>query len=628
MADRAVPVDVVAERFERLRAVVERSALAQHQARVGRVEEVVVEGPSKRDPSVDHRAHRPEQARPFPAGRGPVARPAGAFADVRVTAAAPHHLTGELVAGDGPARRIGCGSRSPPVERSERARRIARDALAGRPAPPVAALVGPTASGKSDGRHRGGPGRNRTGRGPSSWSRSTPWPSTGAWTSGRPNRPGRGPGRRCRTPGRPGRSGRGVHRAAVPGRGARGPSKASRPRRHAALLVGGTGLYLRAVVDDLSFPGRYPAVAAELAASSTAGPEGSDGAPRRPRAALHHRLDRLDPVAAGADRTVQPTPPGAGPRGDARLGSPVLVVRARGSSAIRRPPVTLVGLSPDPATLDRRIADRFAPPDGPAGCSTRSQALAARPGGLSRTARQALGYRELLAHLEGGPAPGRGGGRGRPADPGLRPAPAGLVPAGPPYRVDGPRRRPGGCAPGPSGRDTPRHRRRWETGPSTMSPPCADRPSSGSPSTTAPATTSWSSSTRGRDRRSTPPLVRALCDRRFGVGADGVIRVLAGGGGADLAMELRNADGERGRDERQRDALPGPGRRASRPGGSRRPSRWPPAPACGRSPTGPASDPARPGPRWTWAWPCSARTSRSSSATARPARSTWAIPIW
>jgi len=38
-------------------------------------------------------------------------------------------------------------------------------------------------------------------------------------------------------------------------------------------------------------------------------------------------------------------------------------------------------------------------------------------------------------------------------------------------------------------------------------------------------------------------LVRALCDRRFGVGADGVIRVLDGGGAADLAMELQNADG-------------------------------------------------------------------------------------
>lgn len=39
--------------------------------------------------------------------------------------------------------------------------------------------------------------------------------------------------------------------------------------------------------------------------------------------------------------------------------------------------------------------------------------------------------------------------------------------------------------------------------------------------------------------------VRALCDRSAGVGADGVIRVSAGSDGADLAMELWNADGSR-----------------------------------------------------------------------------------
>ena len=40
-----------------------------------------------------------------------------------------------------------------------------------------------------------------------------------------------------------------------------------------------------------------------------------------------------------------------------------------------------------------------------------------------------------------------------------------------------------------------------------------------------------------------PAVVRALCDRHLGVGADGVIRVLAGRHGADITMELRNADG-------------------------------------------------------------------------------------
>ncbi len=52
MTEKFVPADVVADRFERLRTVVERSALARHRDRVGRTEEVVVEGPSKRDPSV------------------------------------------------------------------------------------------------------------------------------------------------------------------------------------------------------------------------------------------------------------------------------------------------------------------------------------------------------------------------------------------------------------------------------------------------------------------------------------------------------------------------------------------------------------------------------------------------
>jgi diaminopimelate epimerase len=40
-----------------------------------------------------------------------------------------------------------------------------------------------------------------------------------------------------------------------------------------------------------------------------------------------------------------------------------------------------------------------------------------------------------------------------------------------------------------------------------------------------------------------PGEVVALCDRRRGIGADGVIRVGPGRDGADLSMELRNADG-------------------------------------------------------------------------------------
>ena len=90
-----VSAGVVAERFERLRVVVERSALAKHRARIGRVEEAVVEGPSKKDKAVLTGRTRQNKLVHFPAPR-PLA--VGTFVDVLVTGAAPHHLTGELVA--------------------------------------------------------------------------------------------------------------------------------------------------------------------------------------------------------------------------------------------------------------------------------------------------------------------------------------------------------------------------------------------------------------------------------------------------------------------------------------------------------------------------------------------------
>jgi tRNA-2-methylthio-N6-dimethylallyladenosine synthase len=98
MTDRFVDREVVAERFERLRVVVERSALARHRARVGRLEEVLVEGPSKRDPAMRSGRTRQNALVHFaPDGQGGPA--AGAYFDVRITQAAPHHLIGELAAG-------------------------------------------------------------------------------------------------------------------------------------------------------------------------------------------------------------------------------------------------------------------------------------------------------------------------------------------------------------------------------------------------------------------------------------------------------------------------------------------------------------------------------------------------
>jgi tRNA-2-methylthio-N6-dimethylallyladenosine synthase len=95
MADRFVPAEVIAERFERLKVVVERSALARHQARIGRVEEVLVEGPSKKDPMVATGRTRQNKLVHFPVDG--VLPPAGSFADVRITGSAAHYLRGELV---------------------------------------------------------------------------------------------------------------------------------------------------------------------------------------------------------------------------------------------------------------------------------------------------------------------------------------------------------------------------------------------------------------------------------------------------------------------------------------------------------------------------------------------------
>jgi tRNA-2-methylthio-N6-dimethylallyladenosine synthase len=106
MTDRFIEPAVAAERFQRLRVVVERSALAKHLARVGRVEEVVVEGPSKKDPSVQSGRTRQNKLVHFPAEH-PLR--VGSYALVEVTSAAPHHLMGrfvELVAEPTHRRRI------------------------------------------------------------------------------------------------------------------------------------------------------------------------------------------------------------------------------------------------------------------------------------------------------------------------------------------------------------------------------------------------------------------------------------------------------------------------------------------------------------------------------------------
>jgi tRNA dimethylallyltransferase len=162
-------------------------------------------------------------------------------------------------------------------------------------------------------------------------------------------------------------------------------------RGHMPLLVGGTGLYHRAVVDGLEIPGRFPEQAAEL--DHRAGQPGG-------LAELFGQLCELDPVAGSRvepgnrRRIVRALEVTLGSGRPFSSFGPGLVTYPASSSIA-------IGLDLDRPALDRRLAERFE--DQLArGFLEEVRALSARPAGLSRTARQAIGYRELLGHIEEG----------------------------------------------------------------------------------------------------------------------------------------------------------------------------------------------------------------------------------
>ena len=96
MGGRFVPHEVSVDRYERLRRVIERSSRLANEARIGRVEEVVVEGPSKKDPAVTTGRTRRNTLAHFPSPPGIPPQP-GTYARVEVTAAAAHFLQGDAV---------------------------------------------------------------------------------------------------------------------------------------------------------------------------------------------------------------------------------------------------------------------------------------------------------------------------------------------------------------------------------------------------------------------------------------------------------------------------------------------------------------------------------------------------
>jgi len=154
-----------------------------------------------------------------------------------------------------------------------------------------------------------------------------------------------------------------------------------------ALLVGGTGLYFQALVDGLRPPGRYPEVAAALDAEPDT-------------TWLHRRLEAVDPTAAGRihpgnrRRIIRALEVTIGSGRRFSSGGP-------GIGAHPPTPWRLAGLWLPRPVIAERIAGRFAAMLD-AGLVAETEGLLRRPGGMSATARQALGYREVLAHLEDG----------------------------------------------------------------------------------------------------------------------------------------------------------------------------------------------------------------------------------
>ena len=158
-------------------------------------------------------------------------------------------------------------------------------------------------------------------------------------------------------------------------------------RGRVPVLAGGSGLYVRAALDDLDFPGTDEAVRASLEEEL-----GRVGA-----AALHARLARLDPAAAAAIL------PGNGRRIVRAL--EVIEISGRPFSATmpayqQNRPAVQIGLTLPRPELDRRIAarvDRM----WQAGLEAEVRSLAARGLRDGQTASRALGYQQMLRYLDG-----------------------------------------------------------------------------------------------------------------------------------------------------------------------------------------------------------------------------------
>jgi len=161
-------------------------------------------------------------------------------------------------------------------------------------------------------------------------------------------------------------------------------------RGHVPVLVGGSGLYVRAALDDLNFHGTDRGTRARLESElAELGP-----------AALHARLATLDPAAAAAIL------PGNG----RRIVRALEVIEITGGSftatmpayeQVRPGPKTVqLGLSLPRPELDQRIAARVEAM-WQAGLETEVKNLVRQGLRDGKTASRALGYQQMLRHLDG-----------------------------------------------------------------------------------------------------------------------------------------------------------------------------------------------------------------------------------
>jgi tRNA dimethylallyltransferase len=154
------------------------------------------------------------------------------------------------------------------------------------------------------------------------------------------------------------------------------------------VLVGGSGLYVQAVVEELEFPGTDPALRASLEAElEELGP-----------AALHARLAAVDPAAAAIVL----------PSNGRRIVRALEVIAVTGRPYPARMPfggvprydAVLLGVERDTSELDARIARRVARMFA-AGLVDETRELLGAGLRDGVTASRALGYQQVVAALDG-----------------------------------------------------------------------------------------------------------------------------------------------------------------------------------------------------------------------------------